>query len=106
MSETTIVAQTGSGISVDLILLLSDYVTVTIALVIAFIAYQGYSRNDSRPMLFIAVGFVLTFGGPGLIFIVSRVVPISPLVVGGATQFVEIFGMGIILYGFIAPATN
>ncbi|WP_176548343.1 hypothetical protein [Natrinema sp. CBA1119] len=55
-------------------------------------------------MLLIATGFVLTFGGPGLIFIVSLVFPIPPLVVGGATQFVEIFGMGTILYGFIAPA--
>ncbi len=105
MSET-IVAQTIGGISVDLFLLISDYVTIAIALVIAYIAYQGYSRNDSRPMLFITVGFVLTFGGPGLIFIASLVFPLSPLVVGGATQLTEIFGMGLILYGFIAPATK
>lgn len=103
MSET-IFAQMSGGISVELIFLLSDYVTVAIALVIAYIAYQGYSRNDSRPMLFIAAGFVLTFGGPGLIFIVSQIISIPPLVVGGATQFVEIFGMGTILYGFIVPA--
>ncbi|ELY63355.1 DUF7521 family protein [Natrinema versiforme] len=99
-----ILVQLNNTLSAEFLLLLSDYVTIGIGLVIAYIAYQGYSRNDSRPMLYIAAGFVLTFGGPGLIFLVSLVVPIPTLVVGSATQFVEILGMGTILYGFIAPA--
>lgn len=103
MSEAAL-AQMGGAISADLIFLISDYITIAVALVIAYIAYQGYSRNDSRPMLFIAAGFVLTFGGPGLIFIFSLVLPIPPLVVNGATQFIELLGMGTMLYGFIAPA--
>lgn len=31
--------------------------------IIVYIAYHGYSRNDSRPMHYIVVGFVLTVGG-------------------------------------------
>lgn len=103
MSEPILASLNGT-ISAELVLLLSDYVTIAIALVIAYIAYQGYGRNDSRPMLFIATGFVLTFGGPGLIFLVSLVVSVPQLVVVGATQFVEILGMGTILYGFVAPS--
>lgn len=99
-----ILVQLNNTLSAEFLFLLSDYVTIGIGLVIAYIAYQGYSRNDSRPMLYIAAGFVLTFGGPGLIFLVSLVVPIPTLVVGSATQFVEILGMGTILYGFLSPA--
>jgi len=94
-----------SGLSTaELVLLASDYVTIALALVIAYVAFQGYDRNDSRPMLFVAVGFVLAFGGPGLVFLVSLVAPIPSLVTGGVTQAVEILGMLTILYGFRAPA--
>jgi len=94
-----------SGLSTaELVLLASDYVTVALALVIAYVAFQGYDRNDSRPMLFVAVGFLLTFAGPGLVFLVSLVAPIPSLVTGGVTQAVEILGMLTILYGFRAPA--
>jgi hypothetical protein len=94
-----------SGLSTaELVLVASDYVTIALALVIAYVAFRGYDRNDSRPMLFVAVGFVLAFGGPGLVFLVSLVAPIPSLVTGGVTQAVEILGMLTILYGFRAPA--
>ncbi|CDK39154.1 hypothetical protein [Halorubrum sp. AJ67] len=96
--------QVGNLSSTDILLLLSDYLTIGIGLIIAYIAYQGYSRNNSRPMLYIAVGFVLTFGGPGVIFLASLVIPLPSLVVGVATRLVEILGMGTILYGFIVPS--
>jgi len=96
--------QLGELSTADLVLLASDYVTIGLALVIAYVAFRGYDRNDSRPMLFVALGFVLAFGGPGLVFILSLVAPIPELVVGGVTQAVEIIGMLTILYGFRAPA--
>jgi len=96
--------QLGELSTADLVLLASDYVTIALALVIAYVAFRGYDRNDSRPMLFVGLGFVLAFGGPGLVFILSLVAPIPELVVGGVTQAVEIIGMLTILYGFRAPA--
>jgi len=88
----------------ELVLVASDYVTIVLALAIAYVAFRGYDRNDSRPMLCIAVGFVLAFGGPGLVFVLSLVAPIPSLVTGGVTQAIEILGMLTILYGFRAPA--
>ena len=41
------------------VLFVSEFLSIGLGLVIAYIAFQGYRRNDSRPMLFIAVGFVL-----------------------------------------------
>ena len=76
--------------------------TIVIALLIAYIAYQGYIRNDSRPILYIAAGFVLAFGGPGLLFILSLVFPMPIRILNRSTLIVEITGMGMILYGFIA----
>lgn len=87
----------------ELVLLVSDYVTIAVGLVIAYIAYRGYRRNDSRPMLYVATGFVLVFGGPGAIFLVSLVAPIPSLVTAGLTQFVELVGMAVMLYGFVKP---
>jgi hypothetical protein len=96
--------QLGELSTAELVLVASDYVTIALALAIAYVAFRGYDRNDSRPMLFIAVGFVLAFGGPGLVFLLSLVAPIPSLVTGGVTQAVEILGMFTILYGFRAPA--
>jgi hypothetical protein len=92
------------AISPELVFLLSDYVVIAISLGIAYIAYQGFRSHDSRPMLYIAAGFSLAFGGPGSIFLLSLVLPIPTLVVGTITQSTELLGMGLILYGFIAPA--
>jgi hypothetical protein len=54
-------------------------------------------------MLFVAAGFVLAFGGPGLLFLALLVTPLPDAVAGVATQAVEILGMCTILYGFLAP---
>lgn len=35
-----------------------------IGILIAYVAYRGYRRNDSRPMLYIAAGFGLALGIP------------------------------------------
>jgi hypothetical protein len=95
--------QLGGLSTPQLVLLASDYVTIALALAIAYVAYRGYRRNDSGPMAVIAAGFVLAFGGPGLIFLLSLALPIPSLVVGGITQATEILGMGLVLYGFWMP---
>jgi hypothetical protein len=99
MAETVI-----QSLPWGLLFLVSDYVVVAISLLIAYIAYRGYRRNDSRPMLAIAAGFAVAFGGPGGIYLLSLVVPIPQLAVGIVTQTTETAGMLLILYGFVAPA--
>jgi hypothetical protein len=34
-------------------------VTLALSLVVAYLAYHGYRRNDSEPMLYVSAGFVL-----------------------------------------------
>lgn len=52
--------------------LLSQGINVLIGIVgiaIAYVAYRGYRRNQSRPMLFISIGFILTAGLPFAMFL-------------------------------------
>jgi len=91
--------QISSLSTIELALFLSDYVTVAIGLVISYIAYRGYRDHRSKPMLFVAIGFVLVAGGPGVLAIVFFLLPVGELTVGILTQISEIAGMCSILYG-------
>lgn len=91
-------------LTAELLFLLSDYVVIGISLVIAYIAYKGFRSNDSRPMLFIATGFLLAFGGPGTIYILQLFLSIPWIVTATITQSTELIGFLLILYGFVAPA--
>lgn len=73
--------------------------TFALGLTIAAIAYRGYRRNRSRPMLFIAIGFGLIFVVHGLAAAISLVVEMSlttERAIAMGTQFV---GLACILYG-------
>jgi hypothetical protein len=83
-----------------LVLLVSDYVTVALGLVISYIALRGYLEQGSRPMLFVGVGFALVLGVPGLLSGVYYVTPLLDQVTTGVlTQASEIVGMLCLLYG-------
>jgi hypothetical protein len=84
---------------IELILFLSDYITVFIGLIISYIAYRGYRDHQSKPMLYVAVGFVLLLGVPGLLGVLVLTLPVKQIIVGALTQASEIFGMLSILYG-------
>jgi len=43
---------------------LSGIASAIVGLFIAYQAYRGYKRNDSRPMLYIGIGFLLALGVP------------------------------------------
>ncbi|GAB3317268.1 DUF7521 family protein [Haloplanus salinarum] len=45
--------------------LIVKLITLVLSLVVAYLAYHGYRRNESAPMLYVAVGFV--FIGVGTI---------------------------------------
>lgn len=77
-----------------------------LGLLIVFQAYRGYRRNESRPMLLLAVGFTLLTIAP---FVLSLVVTAlartfsegSLLLTYGlplASRLLEIVGLAIILY--------
>ena len=68
---------------------------------IAYLAYRGYRRNDSRPMLFVALGFALALGVPLVLTLLYLAVPVSgwqvPLQV--VVQTIEIAGLLSIVHG-------
>jgi len=45
-------------------LLAYELVGAALGVFIAYLAYRGYRRNQSRPMLFVSLGFALAFGVP------------------------------------------
>ncbi|PSP78159.1 hypothetical protein BRC81_08970 [Halobacteriales archaeon QS_1_68_20] len=83
----------------ELALIASEFVTLFLGLAISYIAYRGYRRNDSRPMLFIALGFVLVVGIPGVLGALFVFAGIGDrMVVAGVTQVSELAGMASIFY--------
>ncbi len=83
----------------------SDVVGALIGLFIAYQAYRGYRRNESRPMLFIAVGFVLALGVPVALLFVTLAVPSVPrAAVAVASQASELVGLLCILYAIRMPS--
>ena len=89
-----------------LVLLSVSSVAMVLGLFIAFQAYRGYRRNDSRRMLFLAFGLVLLTVAP---FALSIVVASLGRLLGFdsrmytfflpvASHLLEIAGLGCILY--------
>jgi hypothetical protein len=82
----------------------SELLSVALGLTISYLAYLGYRRNQSRPMLFIALGFVLILGIPGASLVILRFgfgVPIP--IVNSVAQVSELAGLVAILYGLWMP---
>jgi len=78
-----------------------------VGLLIAYQAYRGYRRNDSRPMLFIAVGFALTVGlpfvllGPTLLLQGNAAAVTAMILLSNGSTLV---GLGCILYALRMPS--
>jgi hypothetical protein len=82
-----------------------ELVGALLGLFVAYQAYRGYRRNDSRPMFFIAAGFVLIVGLPVLLLVPFLLVPSLPQVaVQAATQTFEIAGLVCIIYALRTPS--
>jgi hypothetical protein len=70
-----------------------------LGLFIAYQAYRGYRRNDSKPMLFIAAGFTLILGAPIPLFAAHLLFSVgSQVYVQGVIQAVELVGLACIVY--------
>lgn len=84
-----------------------EFVGAVLGLFIAYQAYRGYRRNQSRPMLFMSLGFVLVVGVPVLLTIPFLFVASIPQAV---YQFViqtsEVAGLVSIIYALrVDPGT-
>lgn len=107
------VLQLGGSLSGTISLAL-NLITTVLGLSVAYIALQGYRRNRSRPMLFVAVGFVLVFWTPVLLLVSFLVLPeiaratpdlLSTVdflfgILGSVSQAI---GLSCILYGLRTP---
>ncbi|QKY19482.1 hypothetical protein B4589_003470 [Halolamina sp. CBA1230] len=76
-----------------------EMVGAALGLFIAYLAYRGYRRNDSRPMLYLAIGFGIILGLPIPVVAISLLFPSIPgPAVQAIIQTVEIGGLCCIIY--------
>ena len=93
----------------ELLLLAGGAVTIAISIAIAYVAFRGYRRNASRPMLFIAVGFVLAIALPGTLQYLLWVLtvgfqiqlPVDMIYIFVFMQGCQLLGMASILYALL-----
>jgi hypothetical protein len=81
-------------------------VAAVIGLGIAYQAYRGYRRNSSRPMLFLAIGFVLTLGLPFLLVVPLLLFPdveVVAIALTFGTDVLTVIGLAAILYALRMP---
>lgn len=94
--------------------LVLDVAAATLGLAVGYVAYRGYRRNESLPMLCIAAGFLLTFWAPVALDItlggLKATLTFGPTVraafpagVELAARIVEVVGLLVILYGLAMP---
>ena len=84
-------------------LVIAKLVTMVLGFLIAYQAYRGYRRNDSRPMLYVAIGFVLISFGAVIEGILFDVVGLS-LSDSGTVATVIVAGVMLsVLYALYGP---
>jgi hypothetical protein len=82
-------------------LLAYELVGAALGVFIAYLAWRGYRRNQSRPMLFVSLGFALALGVPLALTLAYLALPVSGsrVVIQIVTQTFEIAGLLCIIYG-------
>ena len=82
-------------------LLAYEMVGAALGVFIAYLAYRGYRRNQSRPMLFVSLGFALALGVPLVLTLGYLALPVSGgrVAVQVVTQTFEVAGLLCIIYG-------
>jgi len=82
----------------------SELIPMILGLAISYLAYTAYRQNQSRPMLYVAIGFMLVLFvqaplGLVLIYLLELPTPVLNIIV----QIPEFIGLGLILYGLWVP---
>lgn len=93
----------------ELLLLAIGLLTIALGIAIAYVAFRGYRRNDSRPMLFVAIGFVLVLAFPTVFDFLLYVLvsafdvqlPVDTIYVSVISQIGQLLGMASILYALL-----
>ncbi|WP_435319926.1 DUF7521 family protein [Haloarchaeobius sp. TZWSO28] len=92
------VTETGSELQVAVVLA-TFLLSTLLGLFIARKAYQGYRRNDSGPMLFLAIGIVLLTAVPALLSVgLSTFTALPGSLVVTVTNLSELSGLVAIAY--------
>lgn len=82
----------------------SEVIPMILGLAISYIAYTAYRQNQSRPMLYIAIGFILVlFVQAPLALIFVHVLELPTPILNSLIQIPEFAGLGLILYGLWMP---
>ena len=87
-------------------LIVAKLVTMVLGFLIAYQAYRGYRRNNSRPLLYVAIGFVfISFGAviEGLLF---DVVGLTLSDSGTVATIIVAVGMLCVLYALYGRDTQ
>jgi drug/metabolite transporter (DMT)-like permease len=83
-----------------------SFVTALVGLAIAYQAYRGYRRNESRPMLYLAVGFALSVGLPFVMLVPMLLLSHVPMATAAFTvlgSVATLVGLACILYALRMP---
>lgn len=82
----------------------SELIPMILGLAISYFAYTAYRQNQSRPMLYIAAGFVLVlFVQLPLSLMLLYLLELPTPVLNSIVQIPEFIGLGLILYGLWVP---
>jgi hypothetical protein len=82
----------------------SEVIPMILGLAISYLAYTAYRQNQSRPMLYIAAGFVLVaFIQAPLALTLVYLSDFPTPVLNSIIQVPELVGLGLILYGLWVP---
>ncbi|MDS0301230.1 hypothetical protein NDI76_21080 [Halogeometricum sp. S1BR25-6] len=87
-------------------LIVAKLVTMVLGFLIAYQAYRGYRRNNSRPLLYVAIGFVfISFGAviEGLLF---DIVGLTLSDSGTVATIIVAVGMLCVLYALYGRDTK
>lgn len=76
----------------------TDVLMALIGIYIAYHAYRGYRRNESRPMLYISIGFILVLAVPFVLLMAYHLIPFISETVAVVIQTFQILGLMAILY--------
>lgn len=79
-------------------LIVAKFITMALGFVIAYQAYRGFRRNDSRPMLYVAVGFLIISAGAVIEGILFDVVHLTIFQASTVQTAIVAVGMCAILY--------
>ncbi|MFC7130514.1 DUF7521 family protein [Haloferax chudinovii] len=87
-------------------LIVAKLVTMVLGFLIAYQAYRGYRRNHSRPMLYVAIGFVLISFGAVIEGLLFDVVGLTLSDSGTVATIIVAVGMLSVLYALYGRDTK